>query len=197
MQSVFDILSDPSAQPGRLFVYGGYDALASKHLLSDVPPEDPWSDRFPVGRSMIMVLPPARTGRVRFEMWNMDTGDSDVWAGQSNALRCLVDPSAYRPRPEMQQSQILAPSSKGQAAGVHRQPKTHFLGMMAALASTPKQKDFISGLIRLEGQLYMRHVAGFQLAGQIDRLSVANPIIASMMQTEITLRFPKRGIPAG
>ncbi len=96
MTSMLSVLTDPEIRRGRVFLYRGFDATATKHPYTDEPIPDPWSDRFPPGRSAAMVLEPSETGRVRFMMVNMDNDDHDIWAGRANAARCLVDPGCIR-----------------------------------------------------------------------------------------------------
>jgi hypothetical protein len=195
---MLDVLTDSEIKPGRIFIYGGFDASASKHLLSDEHPKDPWAERFPVGRTGIMVLPPSKTGRVRFEMINLDNDDSDVWAGWANAARCLVDENAYVPR-ERPVRELSEAERERNAAEARRQnnPRTLYLKFVTAMARTQRQKNRAADLLRFEKSFYAKHAGGFYPHGQIERFSGLHPISATFIKAEIVSCYRRRRADLG
>ena len=188
---MLDALSDPNTKPGDLFVYGGFDADASVHLLTDDTPEDPWLERFPVGRTAIMALPRSRTARIRFEMMNLDNDDSDVWAGHANAMRCLVDPTCFDPKKRNPNYPDNPPNSDGAkvAHTTFMKPQTFCLKALSKIAVTQSQKRRIKTPLKLERALRMRNTIGFQCHGRIDRLKAEYPLEASVLDFEARHRW--------
>lgn len=183
MRSMLDVLTDPDIAPSRFFVYGGFDPNASKHLLTDDLPTAPWADRFPIGRTVVTVLPPSGTGRVRFEMLNLDTSDSDVWAGRANAARCLLNPNACVPRERQVRHDV--PANIAIPSDDPFGPRTTYVKFVRAIALSRRQKNHAFDLLRLKRALICRGLTGIHLKGQIERLSAASPLSAVIIKAQV------------